>query len=1088
MPITVDSLRNLAENQSVMLNAQTLDLERSSRSLRFRSAFRTSGAKATNALTLAAIRRAVVSDPRYNCVRQRADALFDQIDRTKLVQTNVIRSLVADLDAARELHGVDLRAWTLERLRNDPAVALPAAAHAHPEAALNLVNHLIADHAARANGDLGTLTAQALATEVAEVFDAIEAAADGDAAVADWAVRHLAADPAAFATPGAATDRVNAYRMALQYLGNAAATIGAAPFADLPTGPALTDARATGAALLRMLSSLSPATVVADTPRIAAGVGSPEEARAVIARTVCANLPAETQRALFDALTSTGGIQLARFCQEAATPHATALFADARALADELRARLGEGSDFAATVAETPLDAAQVPTKAFALSLTKSLLMGAAGEAATRAAGWVRALPVAQDPVAFNAHVRTYVQDAMRESFRRELAKMGDHPNGSETVFAKDIVRSMHVTLPNGQRLANDLAEAKDQIARYVAHDEQATFAALAPAHRARAEQIMALCNQEPEKIVLHYAAEMFKNERGQGLFDFMAGFTGSVRSFTLTEQPGGSLGFVYEAEIPVQALLDDKMGIHLVGEASRQRTRLEYAVANDGTLSVGSVAVGITAVPAESQHARDMRTFNELPAALGLTSAETDRLATLRDRETARGTDLDTFNTLMRNPNSTLRRLFSHPALLRDAATYNQAVALLGRFDAAYAQLAAGDAAKFPPDAKWFLERLVFDDLARELEAGGKLPKPSSFGKALKASHPFAAFMGTACHAAAVGCSVLAMPAQYREPVVRALALMDGAHSPGVLNRLIGKRDDLFALAVRGKLTRDNVLKACWGDPIPQSIRNALAVKDAKQRTKAFTSALDYGDADRLAAIGVANTSPRFAACLETIWKYGVDAQTALDIVEERVPAPDQVLNPFEPMVVISIREAQNPVAAEGSLAKDLHRMADGFTDTATKQRALGGVPSTFSFLLPDGHALNLDSSANGLTAEDAEARSGGHPYSVSRQIREAAVRLCGEAHPMQAANVILGLAQGCVAPLRTMSGAFGITASEHSQAQFRVEAVRDEHDRPTGDVAVHVTNLPGCPLVFDWAVTVHPDGSQDLSPVTMHRAAADA
>ena len=41
MPITVDALRNLAENQSVMLNAQTQGLERSSLSLRFRSAFGT---------------------------------------------------------------------------------------------------------------------------------------------------------------------------------------------------------------------------------------------------------------------------------------------------------------------------------------------------------------------------------------------------------------------------------------------------------------------------------------------------------------------------------------------------------------------------------------------------------------------------------------------------------------------------------------------------------------------------------------------------------------------------------------------------------------------------------------------------------------------------------------------------------------------------------------------------------------------------------------------------------------------------------------------------------------------------------------
>ena len=344
---------------------------------------------------------------------------------------------------------------------------------------------------------------------------------------------------------------------------------------------------------------------------------------------------------------------------------------------------------------------------------------------------------------------------------------------------------------------------------------------------------------------------------------------------------------------------------------------------------------------------------------------------------------------------------------------------------------------------------------------------------------------MGLARQSASVGCTVLAMPAKYRESVVRALALLEGAHSPSVVNRLIGRRDDLLALAARGKLTRDNVLKTGWGNPVPQDIRSALAVKDARQRTRALHTALDFGDSSRLAAIGVTNRSPSFAACIEMVWKYGVDAQTALDIVEGRVPEPARALNPFEPMAVTSIQAAQDPAKAEEQIAKDIHRMRDGFTDVATNERRLGDAPSTFSFLLPDGTALDLDSSANGLEAADAQKRDDGHPYSVSQQIRDAATRLCGEAHPMQIANVILGLAQGCVAPLRTQAAAHGVRATEHSQAAFRVEAVRDAHGQPTGDVAVHVTNLPGCPLVFDWTVTVHPDGSQDLSPVTMHRAA---
>ena len=109
----------------------------------------------------------------------------------------------------------------------------------------------------------------------------------------------------------------------------------------------------------------------------------------------------------------------------------------------------------------------------------------------------------------------------------------------------------------------------------------------------------------------------------------------------------------------------------------------------------------------------------------------------------------------------------------------------------------------------------------------------------------------------------------------------------------------------------------------------------------------------------------------------------------------------------------------------------------------------------------------------------------SAARRIRSAVEKLCGAVHPQQAVNVILCLAQGGLAPLQALSGAHGFRATEHSQAHFQIEAVRDERGLPTGDVAVRISNLPGCPLVFDWTVTVHPDGSQDLSPVTMHRAA---
>lgn len=1087
MPITVDSLRSLAANQSVMLNAETQTLERSSLSLRFRSAFGTRGAANTNSQTLAAIRTAVVTDPRFSCVQQRADALFDRIDRTKLVQANAIRGILADLDAARELHAVNLRASALDLLHNADGIACPAFVRAHPEVVARLLNHLMDTHAAQAHGDLSDLTARGLAQDVIDALTAVETAAGGDDAAKMWALRHLDADPAAFATPEAATAKTAAYRAVQPRLAEAAARVTAQTFAALPQTDGLGRARATGAALLDALTAVADAMALADEPQVSAAVGGADEARAALAKAMCAGLPADTKATLSDALASTGGLQLARFCQEADNPRTTALFAAARALADALRAPDATGPDFAASVGRTLLDATRLPTAAFALSPKRSLVMGATSAAVTRLMQEVRNLPALQDDAAFAARMRAHVADGLRDAYANELAKMGEQPNGLTPVFDKDIVRSLNVTLPNGVRLANDIAEAKDQIARYVAHDDAATFANLPRDLKARAERIVALCSQETEKAALHWEIGMFPNEEGFDRFT-LAQAHGGTRTFTLSENADGSLGFAYAAEVPLSALLDGEGRRQTFGPGSSQRLHLAFTVAPDGALAVQSFATGVTAFPDAAKHDYDMRDFSRLPTRLGLTAAESERLVRMMELETARGTDLEAFNDHMKVEGSDLRRLFNHPAFLRDAETYGQAAALLARFDAAYAKLTAGDARTFPPESKWFLERLVFDDLALKLEAGGKLPKPSAFERTLTASNPLVAFMGLAGRSASVGYTVLAMPAKYRESVVRALALLEGAHSPSVVNRLVGRRDDLLALAARGKLTRDNVLKTGWGNPIPQDIRSALAVKDARQRARALLTALDYGDATRLAAIGVTNLSPRFTACIEMIWKYGVDAQTALDIVEGRVPEPAQALNPFAPMSVTSIEAAQDPAKAEEQLAKDIHRMQDGFTDRATGQRALGGVPSTFSFILPDGTALDLDSSANGLSAGDAQAWELGRPYSVSRQIRDAATQLCGEAHPMQIANVILGLSQGCVAPLRTQSDAFGVHATEHSQAAFRVEAVRDEHGQPTGDVAVHVTNLPGCPLVFDWTVTVHPDGSQDLSPVTMHRADAEA
>ena len=85
---------------------------------------------------------------------------------------------IIDLDAARELHAVNLRASALDLLHNADDIARPACVQTHPEVVARLLNHLMEAHAAQANGDVGTLTSRGLARDVIDVLNAVETAAE----------------------------------------------------------------------------------------------------------------------------------------------------------------------------------------------------------------------------------------------------------------------------------------------------------------------------------------------------------------------------------------------------------------------------------------------------------------------------------------------------------------------------------------------------------------------------------------------------------------------------------------------------------------------------------------------------------------------------------------------------------------------------------------------------------------------------------------------------------------------------------------------------------------------------------------------
>ena len=163
--------------------------------------------------------------------------------------------------------------------------------------------------------------------------------------------------------------------------------------------------------------------------------------------------------------------------------------------------------------------------------------------------------------------------------------------------------------------------------------------------------------------------------------------------------------------------------------------------------------------------------------------------------------------------------------------------------------------------------------------------------------------------------------------------------------------------------------------------------------------------------------------------------------------------------------------------LARDLNRMTYGYAADGRMAKIAPG--SVFTFHLPDGMDTSVSSQPVGLDARQLEEYNSGNRSSITRLLGLYIWKLCGVGHESQVASLILGLGQGCLAPLRNMAAIYGVEANEHSQVRIDLRKLEN------GDVELRVSNPENCPLEFDWTVTVSPDGKQKMSEVNMRRAA---
>ncbi|MBR6021359.1 MAG: hypothetical protein IK066_02955, partial [Kiritimatiellae bacterium] len=101
MALSINDIRQLAGNDSLLYDAQGGNLKSAGRWQNFKSIVGFGGARAQNAQTLAAIHHAILNDPQFFAkeVQDRAVELLSQVRTDRAIGAKQIRDIVTQLDA-----------------------------------------------------------------------------------------------------------------------------------------------------------------------------------------------------------------------------------------------------------------------------------------------------------------------------------------------------------------------------------------------------------------------------------------------------------------------------------------------------------------------------------------------------------------------------------------------------------------------------------------------------------------------------------------------------------------------------------------------------------------------------------------------------------------------------------------------------------------------------------------------------------------------------------------------------------------------------------------------------------------------------
>ena len=142
---------------------------------------------------------------------------------------------------------------------------------------------------------------------------------------------------------------------------------------------------------------------------------------------------------------------------------------------------------------------------------------------------------------------------------------------GEKTMFAKDIVREMKVTLPGGRRLPNDFNAARDLLGRFVSGRQDASWATRSEAEQRKTEILMSILSQETEKAAFEGSALALDPNELRPAAQQVGGEANRYdRSFALERWPTGDIVVKYTSvKTGMEYLLTDGETTDIPREAS---------------------------------------------------------------------------------------------------------------------------------------------------------------------------------------------------------------------------------------------------------------------------------------------------------------------------------------------------------------------------------------------------------------------------------------------------------------------------------------------------------------------------------------